>query len=112
MLLVERVDFHSVREWFGESALSLAVKSSGSEPTDFGREVVRLFVSHRADEPGAEWKTALMHAAACGNWDLCAALLAHGADPAARDIVGRTAADWAQCEGYNRIASTLRKVEA
>jgi hypothetical protein len=114
MLLVEGTDFHSVREWFGETALILAVKPSWSESSGFAREAVRLFVSQGANinEPGTEWKTALIHAATGGNWDLCATLLAHGADPAARDMVGRTAADWAQWEGHTRIASLLRKVEA
>jgi len=114
ILLVERTDFHSVREWFGETALILAVKSAESGGIGFAEAAVRLFVSHGANinEPGTEWKTALIHAAAIGNWDLCATLLDHGADPAARDMVGKTAADWAQCEGYIRIASLLRKVEA
>jgi len=101
MLLVERVYFHSVREWSDESALIWAVKSSGSEPTGVGREAVRLFspMERTVNETGAEWKTALMHSATCGNWDLCATLFAHGVDPAGLNIVGRTAAGWAHCEG-------------
>jgi ankyrin repeat protein len=114
MLLREGTDFDLVREWFGETALILAVKSCVTESGGFAHDAVRLFVSHGANvnEPGTLWKTALMHAAAGGNRDLCITLLAHGADAAARDMFGRTAADWAQHEGYNRIASTLRKVEA
>jgi len=114
ILLREGSDFRLVREWFGETALILAVKSCVTESGGFAHDAVRLFVSHGANvnEPGTLWKTALMHAAAGGNWDLCITLLAHGADAAARDMVGRTAADWAQHEGYNRIASTLRKVDA
>lgn len=114
MLLVEGTDFQSVRKWFGETALILTVRSSGADSSSFAREAVGLFVSYGANinEPGSGWKTALMHTASSGNWDLCATLLAYGADAAARDMAGRTAADWAQCEGYNRIASLLRKVEA
>ncbi len=114
MLLVEGADFDSVREWFGEPALILAVKRAGLDETGFAREAVSLFASHGAsvNEPGTEWKTALMHAAGAGHWDLCATLLAHGADPAARDMFGRTAADWAQSAGHNRTASLLRTVEA
>jgi ankyrin repeat protein len=114
ILLVEGTDFHCIREWFGEPALVLAVQSGGSDDGGFAREAVRLFASHGADvnEPGTEWKTALMHAAANGNRDLCSVLLSYGADPAARDMVGRTAADWAECAGFCRVASLLRKVEA
>jgi len=114
MLLVEGTDFHLVREWFGEPALILALQSAGSVESGFAEEAVRLFVAHGANvnEPGTEWKTALMHAASKGNRDLCIALLSCGSDPAARDMVGRTAADWADCAGFPRIACLLRKVEA
>jgi len=114
MLLVERTDFHSVREWFGETALIVAIKSADSGGTAFAEAAVRLFVLHGANvnEPGTEWKTPLIHAAAIGKWELCATLLAHGADPTARDMVGRTASDSAQGEGYVRIASLLRRVES
>jgi hypothetical protein len=114
MLLVEGTDFHSVREWFGEPAVILVVQSAGSDDDGFAEEAVRLFVAHGAnvDEPGTEWKTALMHAASNGNRDLCNVLLSYGADPAARDMVGRTAADWADCAGFPRVAYLLRKVEA
>jgi ankyrin repeat protein len=74
-------------------------------------DALRLFVTHGANinEPCTEWKTALMHAAANGNRGLCSALLSDGADPAARDMVGRTAADWADCTGFPRVACLLRK---
>ncbi|HKE23963.1 MAG TPA: ankyrin repeat domain-containing protein [Bryobacteraceae bacterium] len=113
-LLLAGTDVDLVRDWFGETALILAVKSCVMESGGFARDAVSLFVSHGADinEPGTLWKTALMHAAANGNWHLCMTLLAYGADAAARDMFGRTAADWAQHEGYNRIASRLRKVGA
>ena len=95
MLLVEGTDVHSVREWFGEPALILAVQSARSNDGGFAEEAVRLFVAHGANvnQPGTEWKTALTHATANGNRDLCNVLLSYGADPAARDMVGRTAAD-------------------
>ena len=114
MLLVEGTDFRSVREWFGEPALILTVQSAPSDDYIFAEEAVRLFVAHGANvnEPGTEWKTPLMHAAANGNQGLCNILLSYGADPAARDMVGRTAADWADCTGFRRIAYLLRKVEA
>jgi ankyrin repeat protein len=113
-LLVEGSDFRSVREWFGEPALILAVQSALSDEGGFVGETVGLLVSHGANinEPGTEWKTALMHAAANGNQNLCNVLLSYGADPAARDMVGRTAADWAECAGFHRVAYLLRKAEA
>ena len=66
-------------------------------------EAVRLLVSHGANinEPGTEWKTALMHAAANGNRDLCNVLLSYRADPVAGDVFGRTAADWADFTGFH-----------
>jgi len=114
LLLVEGVDFHSVAEWFGEPALVLAVQSAVSDESGFAGEAVRLLVSHGAkiNEPGTEWKTALMHAAANGNRHLCDVLLSYGADPAARDMVGRTAADLADCAGFHPVACLLRKVGA
>ena len=112
-LLVEGTDFHSVRDCFGEPALILAVQAAGSHDCGFAEEAVRLFVGHGANvnEPGGEWKTALMHAARNGNQDLCNVLLSYGADPAARDMVGQTAADWADSAGFHRVAYLLRKVE-
>ena len=116
LLLVERTNFHSVAEWFGEPALIIAMRSvaGGSDGASFVREAVRLLISYGADvnEPGIEWKTALMHAAGNGNRDLCTVLLSHGADVAAHDMFGRTAADWALRGGHDHIASLLRKIEA
>jgi ankyrin repeat protein len=114
LLLVEGTDFHSVSVWFGEPALIIAAKSSGRDGGCFLREAVGLLISHGADinERGTECKTALMHAAANGNWDLCTLLLSYGADAAARDMFGRTATFWAQHNGYDRTASLLRQVEA
>jgi hypothetical protein len=114
MLLVEGTDFDSVWEWFGEPALILAVQSAGSDDGSFVEVAVRLLVAHgvNVNQPGTEWKTALMHAAASGNRDLCNVLLSYGADPAARDMAGRTAADWADSAGFHRVAYLLRKVEA
>ena len=116
LLLVERVDLHSVGEWFGEPVLIIAVESFAGESEDGGflREAVRLLTSYGADmnERGTEWKTPLMHAAAGGSRDLCTLLLSYGADAGARDVFGRTAAYWAQYHGHGRIADLLRKVEA
>ena len=113
LLLAERTDPHSVTEWFGESALNIAVKSfaMGSDNKAFIGEAIRLLITYGADinEAGIEWKTALMHAAANGNLELCTVLLGHGADPAAHDMFGRTAADWAEAGGHHRIASLLRE---
>jgi ankyrin repeat protein len=105
LLLVERADVDAVAEWFGEPALIIAVRA-------FAGEAVRLLISHGADvdEPGTERKTALMHAAADGNWELCDLLLSYGADATAGDMFGRTAADWAEQNGHGRTASLLRKV--
>jgi ankyrin repeat protein len=106
MLLAEGADIHSVREWFGEPALIMAVKHSTLE-------AVRRLALHGAsiNEPGTEWKTALMHAAGKGDRDLCLVLLSDGADPGACDMFGRTAADWAQHGGHHRLASILRSAE-
>jgi ankyrin repeat protein len=114
MLLVEGSDNDSVRKWFGEPALILAVQPAGSDDGGFAEAAVRLFVAHRVNvnQPGTEWKIALMHAAANGNSDLCNVLLSYGADPAARDMTGRTAADWADSARFHRVAYLLRKVEA
>jgi len=115
-LLDESTNFQSVAEWFGEPALILAAKSlpGGSDAASFGEKAVMLLVSHGADvnEPGAEWKTALMHAAASGHLGLCTLLLSHGADAKAGDMFGRTAAYWAQLCGHRRVASLLRKAES
>jgi ankyrin repeat protein len=116
LLLVEKVDLHSVADWFGEPALIIAVKSLAvqGDAEGFLQEAVRLLTSHGADinEPGTEWKTALMHAAANGNLGLCTVLLSYGADPDARDMFGGTAAYWAEQKGHQRIASLLRKAGA
>jgi hypothetical protein len=112
-LLTEGTDFKPVAEWFGESALIISMRSlrSGSDAAVFAEKAVTLLASHGADvnEPGAEWKTALMHAAASGHLGLCAVLLSYGADAKAHDMFGRTAACWAQLCGHQRIASLLRK---
>ena len=115
LLLAERADLHWVAEWFGEPVLIIAVKSLAGESEDgFLREAVRLLISHGADvnEPGTEWRTALMHAAASGNEDLCALLLSCGADATAGDMFGRTATYWAEHNGHGRTASLLRSVGA
>jgi ankyrin repeat protein len=115
LLLVERANLHCVAEWFGEPALIIAVKSLAGESEDgFLREAIRILTSHGADvnEPGTEWRTALMHAAASGNEDLCALLLSCGADATAGDMFGRTAAYWAEHNGHGRTASLLRSVGA
>jgi hypothetical protein len=115
LLLVEKVDLNSVAEWFGEPVIIIAVKSfaAGSDDGEFLREAVRLLVSHGADinESGTEWKTALMHAAANGRWDLCAFLLSCGADASAGDMFGQTAADWAEHNGHGRTAFLLRRLD-
>ena len=115
LLLAVSTDFKSVAEWFGEPALIMALKSLpvGSDTAGFAEKAVILLVSRGADvnEPGTEWKTALMHAAARGHWGLCALLLSRGADVKAHDMFGRTAACWAQFGGHERVASSLRKAE-
>jgi ankyrin repeat protein len=116
LLLAERADLQAVAAWFGEPPLILAVKSATGETEDDGfvRAAVRLLISRGVDidEPGTEWKTALMHAAASGNWSLCALLLSCGADAAAGDMFGRTAADWAEDNGHGRTAALLRRAGA
>jgi hypothetical protein len=109
-VLAEKTDFKPVAEWFGEPALIMAVRAA----PDRGDDAVRLLISHGADvnEPGTEWKTPLMYAAAEGDLGLCALLLSHGADATAHDMFGRTAAFWAQLGGHKRIASVLRRAES
>jgi hypothetical protein len=81
-LLLEGIDFDSVREWFGDSAIILAVKSSATETGGFVDEAVRLFVSHGANvnEPGTVedtldarcrgWQLAFVHDTT-GSWSGC-----------------------------------------
>jgi ankyrin repeat protein len=93
-----------VRAHFGEPALIVAVRSSAIE-------IVELLLSHgaAADETGIEWRTALMHAAASGDRELCSLLLSRGADPQMADSFGSTAADWAETAGYSELARVLRR---
>ena len=116
LLLLDGIELGSIRECFGEPAVILAVKAfmddagAGSVPL----ESIELLLSRGADvnEPGTEWKTALMHAAEGGSHHLCLFLLSHGADAAAHDAFGRTAGDWAEVAGNQRIASLLRRLAA
>lgn len=114
-LLSETDNLNAVHEWFGEPALVLAVKSfpSGRGRDDFVAESVSVLISHGANvnQQGTEWKTPLMYAASRGDLGLCALLLSHGADATARDMLGRTAASWAQLAGYDRLAGILRKLQ-
>lgn len=112
LLLIERTDFKSAVEVAGDPALIVAVKSltDGRCGMCAALNTVRLLLSHGADvnESGAEWKTALMHAAAGGCEELCEMLLSRGADPSAHDMFGRTAADWAESGGHHALAGALR----
>jgi hypothetical protein len=114
LLLAERTNFRSVAEWFGEPALIILTKSftGASGDATFVRDAVGLLISFGANvnEPGTEWRTALMYAAGNGDRDLCITLLSHGADVTAHDMFGRTPADWARIGGHDRIASLLRRV--
>ena len=115
LLLTESRHLKSIAEWFSEPALILALKAlpAGSDAVGFAEKAAILLISHGADvnEPGNEWKTALMHAAARGHWGMCALLLSHGADANAHDMFGRTAACWAQLGGHERVASALWKAQ-
>jgi hypothetical protein len=115
LLLVEKVDLKSVPEYFGEPALILAVNTAltGCPDTPSTADAISVLLSHGADidERGTEWRTALMHAAAAGRRDLCAMLLARGADAGAREMLGRTAADLAVQHGHVALASFVRSAE-
>ncbi len=102
LLVTERIDLRLVREWFGDPALILAARWG---------HAVDLLLSHGVDvnERGSSWMTALMHAAAAGDEHLCGVLLAHGAEPDARDLFGRAAEWWAEQGGHDSAARLLRK---
>jgi hypothetical protein len=91
MVLSEGADLSGVADCCGEPPLILAVTAGA------GTEMLALLFACGAeiDERGTEWKTALIHTAARGLRSHRAWLLAHGADREARDMFGRTAADWA-----------------
>lgn len=113
LLLAEGADFRLVSDWFGEPALILVVESGASVDGLFVREAVKLLIERGADidEPGIEWKSPLMHAAANGDQNLCTFLLSHGANASGHDMFGRTASDWARAGGHHPLASFLRKQE-
>lgn len=103
LLWAERAYLDAVRDWYGDPPLILAARRSMA--------AVRVLLAGgvEVDERGAEWMTALMHAAAAGDRDLCGLLLEHGADPDARDLFGREAAWWAERAGNYAIAQGLRE---
>lgn len=103
LLWAERAYPDAVRDWFGDPPLIFAVRRSEA--------AARLLLARGVDvdERGAGWMTALMHAAASGDWSLCELLLAHGADPDARDAFGREAAWWAEYKGNAAVAGRLRR---
>jgi ankyrin repeat protein len=61
---------------------------------------------------GADGSTVLHVAASSGSWDSVSALLASGADPAARDVRGRAPADVAMARGHRTLAHVLALVAA
>lgn len=102
LLWAEKAHPAAVRDWFGEPALIVAARRCPA--------AARLLLSRGVsiDDRGVNWMTALMHAAAAGDVELCRQLLAFGADRDARDAFGRPAAWWAESAGHDRLAALLR----
>ena len=72
--------------------------------------VVASLLDAKADVNQAgryDQKTPLMEAASVGNTDICAQLIAAGADPQRRDNIGRTAAQIAAQCGHSECAAAL-----
>lgn len=88
LLWAEQAHPDAVRDWFGNPALVIAAQHSAAAAR------VLLACGVEVDERGAGWMTALMHAGAAGDQELCRLLLDHGADPDARDAFGRPVAWW------------------
>jgi hypothetical protein len=103
MLWAERAYSDAVRDWFGNPPLILAARNAAP-----AAELLLCF-GVEVDERGVGWMTALMHAAAAGDERLCELLLAHGADPDARDGFGREAAWFAARGGHEVVARRLRR---
>src|SRR3712207_925552 len=59
---------------------------------------------------GPDFVTPLMAAACCGNEAAVELLLQTGADPARRDVRGRTAAAYARASGHPHLAARLDTV--
>ncbi len=113
LLLMEGADLDSVRSCTGEPGVIAVVKAAldGKCGHESAARVIGILLSRGAevDERGTEWKSALIHAAASGDTELCDLLLRYGADATSKDVFGRTAADWAERGGYRSIAASLRR---
>lgn len=79
----------------GNPAFLTALESAADRGCVLDPEILRLLQAHgaRVDARGAEWETALMHAAERADCQTCAFLIAQGANRAA-DLWGRTSADY------------------
>merc|ERR1711957_971538 len=61
------------------------------------------------DSPSDDGATALMFAADAGDREVCEWLLAAGADLAAKDSDGDTAAVWARSQGHQKLSAWLQQ---
>jgi uncharacterized protein len=73
---------------------------------DRGADANMSCPSHRA--PTGPGITPLMAAAVFGNTAAVDVLVARGAEPRARDAIGRTARDWAEAQGHRAIMTRLK----
>src|SRR5574340_179677 len=103
---MEGAELDSVRSCTGEPGVIAVVKAAleGKCGHQSAARAIEILLSRgaEADERGTEWKSALIHAAASGDTELCDLLLRYGADATITDVFGRTAADWAERGGGAR----------
>ncbi|GGC42755.1 hypothetical protein GCM10011504_21500 [Siccirubricoccus deserti] len=109
-------DAATVAARLAEDPQLAAPRGDGTDPValaaQHGRlEVLRLLLEAGGVAPPEgdtrQAPTPLMRAAAAGAADAVALLLQYGADPALRDLEGRTAADLADAAGHHDLARRL-----
>jgi len=93
----------NIADIYGWTPLMRAVDSDRTE-------VVRVLLKDKSVRVNArddQGEAALHHAAAVGSLEIARLLLAHGADPRAKDAAGRTPAAVAAEQGHARLADFL-----
>ncbi len=90
----------------GEDAALALTKAVQRGEMSLVRRLLDMGVDPNA---AADGRTPLMVAAEHGYTDMVQLLLAHGADPAAKDAAGRTAGEIALDQGFTRAAAVLRQ---
>jgi hypothetical protein len=101
-LLTHGADVNT-RTQYGESLLGVAAAAGQME-------VARMLIARGArldNRTDVTSETPLTEGAQMNHTDMVKLLLDHGADPGARDVLDRTALDWAHENGNARMASLL-----